>query len=327
LGGLLSSPARAGVILDKIRARGILVCGVSEDAPGDAMVDSHGRFVGFHAEICRAIAAALFGDPEKVKFVPLSSLVRFTAVQSGEVDVWESTTALTLVRDSTLGLTIPTATFYTGQGFLVNKRTHAKTAADLNGATICSAQGTEIERNVTDYTHKTGIQMKTVAFEASSTLLSAFFSGRCDAISNDLVSLASNRAASPHPDDFELLPELISKEPHGPIVRSDDLQWATLVRWVVFALIQAEEFDLTKANVTQAYEASTDPKVQRFLGKTGTAGSGFGLKNSWAYDVVRSVGNYGEIFDQNLGAGGLKMDRGLNKLWTQGGLMISWLWQ
>lgn len=327
MGCLLPGSARAGAILDTIRARGVLVCGVSQDAPGDAMVDSHGHFVGFHVQICRAIAAALFGDPEKVKFVPLSSLVRFTAVQTGEVDVWESTTALTLVRDSTLGLTIPAVTFYTGQGFLVNKRTHAKAAADLNGATICSIQGTEIERNVADYTAKTGIRMQTIAFESSTTLLSAFFSGRCDAISNDMVSLASNRAASSHPDDFELLPELISKEPHGPIVRSDDVQWATLVRWVVFALIQAEEFGLTKANVTQAYDSSTDPRVQRFLGKAGTAGAGFGLKNSWAYDVVRSVGNYGEIFDQNLGSGGLKMDRGLNKLWTQGGLMISWLWQ
>jgi general L-amino acid transport system substrate-binding protein len=320
---ILPGSAKAGALLDAIKARGVLVCGVSQDSPGNAMVNSQGRMVGFHAEICRAIAAALFGDPDKVKFVPLTSMVRFTAVQTGEVDVWESTTALTLVRDSTLGLTIPVATMYTGQGFLVNKRTHAKSAADLNGATICSTQGTEIDRNVVDYTTKAGIHMQTIGFEASSTLLSAFFAGRCDAVSNDMVSLASNLATAANRDDFELLPDLISKEPHGPVVRSDDLQWATLVRWVVFALIQAEEFGLTKDNVQKAYDASPDPRLQRFLGKAGTAGAGFGLRNGWAYDVIRTVGNYGEIYERNLGAGGLKLDRGHNRLWTDGGMMGS----
>jgi general L-amino acid transport system substrate-binding protein len=321
------APAQAGALLDAIKARGVLVCGVSQDSPGNAMADSHGRIVGFHAEICRAFATALFGDPEKVKFVPLSTVVRFTAVQTGEVDVFESTTALTQVRDSTLGLTIPVATMYTGQGFLVNKRLHAKSAADLNGATICSQQGTEIDRNVTDYTAKTGIRMTTVGFESSSTLRSAFLAGRCDAVSNDMVSLASNRASAPNPEEFDLLPELISKEPHGPIVRSDDVQWATLVRWVVFALIQAEEFGLTKDNVQQAFETSTDPRLLRFFGKAGTAGAGFGLRNGWAYDVIRAVGNYGELYEKHLGSGGLKLDRGHNKLWTDGGVMVSWLWQ
>jgi general L-amino acid transport system substrate-binding protein len=321
------APAQAGALLDAIKARGVLLCGVSPDSPGNATVDSHGRTVGFHADICRAIAAALFSDPEKVKFVPLSQVVRFTAVQTGEIDVWEGTTALTLARDSTLGLTIPVATMYTGQGFLVNKRMHAKSAADLNGATICSTQGTEIDRNVVDYTTKTGIKMTTIGFENVSTLLAAFFAGRCDAISNDMVSLASNRASSPNPDEFDLLPELISKEPHGPIVRSDDVQWATLVRWVVFALIQAEEFGLTKDNVQKAFDTSTDPRLLRFFGKAGNAGSGFGLRNGWAYDVIRTVGNYGELYEKNLGSGGLKLERGHNKLWTDGGMMISNLWQ
>jgi general L-amino acid transport system substrate-binding protein len=322
-----AEPANAGAALDAIRSRGILACGVLEGAPGVATITSQGRFVGFHVDVCRAIAAALFGDAEKVRFVPLTNVTRFTAVQSGEADIWEGTTALTLARDSTLSLTLPVATFYTGQGFLVNKRIGAKTAADLNGATICSGQGTEIERNVGDYTAKNGIKMQTITYEAAPTLMSAFLSGRCDAISNDMVSLASNRMAAPNRDDFELLPDLIAKEPHGPVVRGDDAQWATLVRWVVFALVQAEEFGLTKANVEQAYNTSTDPRVQRFLGKSGNAGAGFGLPNTWAYQVVRQVGNYGEVFDRSLGADGLGMDRGLNKLWTQGGLMISWLWQ
>lgn len=324
--GAVASPAWAGATLDAIRSRGTLVCGVPTDAPGIATVDSQGRYVGFHADICRAFAASLFGDANKVRFVPQSNLTRFTALQSGEIDVWEGPTALTLVRDSTIGLTVPVATFYTGQGFLVNKRTKATSAANLDGATICSGQGTEIERNITDYTAKAGIKMQTLAFESEATLLSAFFNGRCDAISNDMVSLASDLAAASDPGDFEMLPELIAKEPHGPMVRSDDEQWATLVRWVVFAMIQAEEFGLTKANVDQAL-ASPDPRVQRFLGRTGHAGAGFGLPDNWAYQVVHQVGSYGEVFDRNLGAGGLRMDRGPNKLWSQGGLMISWLWQ
>ncbi|MGI4798774.1 MAG: transporter substrate-binding domain-containing protein [Janthinobacterium lividum] len=322
-----AEPARAGATLDAIRARGTLLCGVAMQAPGVATVTSQGRFIGFHVDICRALAAALFADADKVRFVPLTNVTRFTAVQSGEIDVWEGTTAVTLSRDSTLGLSFPVATFYTGQGFLVNKRTGAKSAADLDGATICSGQGTEIEHNVADYTAKTGVKMQTITYEAASTLMSAFLGGRCDAVSNDMVSLASNLAAAPNKADFALLPDLIAKEPHGPVVRVDDLQWETLVRWTVFALIQAEELGLTQANVEQAYASSPDPKVQRFLGKTGNAGAGFGLPNTWALEIVRRVGNYGEVFDRNLGAGGLGMDRGLNKLWTQGGMMMSWLWQ
>ena len=324
---VIPSHARAGQLLDAIKARGVLICGVSQASPGSALPDSHGRMVGFHADICRAYAAAIFNDPEKVRYVPLSDVARFTAAQSGEIDVWESSTALTLVRDSTLGLTMPVVTMYTGQGFLVNKKLHAKSLADLNGATICASQGSEVERNVNDYTARSGMHMTTIAFEGQSEVLSAFFSGRCDAISNDMLSLASNRVSAPHPDDFELMPELISKEPHGPVVRSDDVQWATLVKWVVFALIQAEEFDLTKDNVQKAYETTTDPRLLRFFGKAGNAGAGFGLRNSWAYDVVRAVGNYGEIYENNLGSKGLKLDRGVNRLWTKGGVMVSWLWQ
>ena len=324
---IASAPCRAGTIIDGIRARGSLVCGVAVDAPGTAMPDSRGRYVGFHVEVCRAIAAALFGDSEKVKFVPLTALVRFTALQAGEIDVWSASTALTLDRDTALGLTIPVASFYTGQGFLVNKRIRAKSAADLNGATICAIQGGVVERNVSDYMTKVGMKMQLISFETPSALLSAFFSGRCDAISNDMVTLGSYLIRTANRDDYELLPELIAKEPHGPLVRSDDLQWATLVRWVIFALIQAEEFGLTQGNVAQAFQSSTDPKVQRFLGKGSNPGAGLGLPSSWAYEVVRQVGNYGELFDRHLGQDGLKLDRGLNKLWTKGGMMTSWLWQ
>jgi general L-amino acid transport system substrate-binding protein len=318
--------ARAGGTLDAIRNRGAVACGVETNQPGVAMLDSRWQNVGFHADICRAFAAAIFGDAGKVKFVPQSTVTRFTAVQSGEIDVWEGSTALTLSRDATIGLTIPVATFYTGQGFLVNKRINVKTAAELNGATICAGQGTEIERNISDYTSKIGIKMQTIVFEAQATLLSAFYSGRCDAISNDMVTLASNRVAAPNRDDFELLPDLIAKEPHGPVVRSDDVQWATLVRWVVFAMIQAEEFGLTSTNVEQA-KTSTDPKIHRFLGTSGSVGAGFAIPNTFAYEIVRQVGNYGEVFDRSLGAEGLKIERGHNKLWSQGRIMMSWLWQ
>lgn len=327
--GLGVGPAQAGKTLDAIRSRGAILCGVFADVPAMSILGSTGRWTGFHVDICRAYAIAVFNDPEKVRFVPLTAQQRFTALQSGEVDVLEGTNALTLARDSTMGITAPVTAFITGQGFLVNRRLNAKSGADLNGATICAIQGSEIERNVQDYVSRTGMTMPTIAFDTTSTMLAAFYSGRCDAISNDMVSLSANLYVQANKADFELLPELIAKEPHGPMVRVDDTEWMTLVRWTVFALIEAEEMGLTKANVEAAFKDSKDPKVQRFLGVIDNPGTGFKISRNWAYNVVRQVGNYGELFDRfaGNGKGGLGMARGPNRLWTDGGVMISNLWQ
>lgn len=324
---MLALPARAGTTLDAIRARGAVVCGIANNQPAISIPDSQGRWTGFHVEICRAFAVAVFNDPDKIRFVPVTAQQRFTALQSGEIDVLEGPNALTLTRDSTIGLFSPATVFYTGQGFLVNRRTNVKTAHDLNGATICAIQGSEIERNVQDYTNKAGIKMETIAYDTNSTLLSAFYSGRCDAVSNDMVSLSANLVGQPNKSDFVLLNELIAKEPHGPMVRVDDPQWIALVRWTVYALIQAEEMGLTKTNVAAQRASSQDPKVRRFLGVVDNPGRGFGVSDSFAFDIIRHIGNYGELYDRFPGKGGLNMDRGPNRLWTDGGLMISHLWQ
>jgi general L-amino acid transport system substrate-binding protein len=323
---LVPATAHAGVTLDAIRARGAVICGITNQ-PAMSSPDNQGRWTGFHADICRAFAIAVFNDPDKVRFVPVTAQQRFTALQSGEIDVLDGTNALTLTRDATLGLTTPATVFITGQGFLVNKRLNAKSAADLNGATICAIQGSEIERNVQDYVNKVGLKMQTVAFDTDATMLSAFYAGRCDAVSNDMVSLSANLYGQANRSDFVLLPDLIAKEPHGPMVRTDDAQWMTLVRWSVFAFIQAEEMGLTKANVEAARASSPDPKVKRFLGLIDNPGRGFGIADSFAFDIIRRLGNYGELFDRYAGKGGLGMDRGPNRLWTDGGVLISNLWQ
>lgn len=243
------------------------------------------------------------------------------------MDLLTRTTALTLSRDSTMGLSQTVAHFFTGQGFLVHRRTGATRALDLNGATICATQGSIIERNIEDWARANRIRVSTVAFDTPPSVLAAFLAGRCDAISNDMINLAANRLGAPDPNALVLLPDLIQKEMHGVLVRNGDVEWATLTRWVVFALIQAEEFGLTRANVEEARRSSTDPQIRRFLGLSENVGIGFGVPAGFAFEVVRQVGNYGELFDRTAGAGGLGLDRGQNRLWSQGGLLISWLWQ
>lgn len=319
-------PAQAGTIA-QIQAHGILSCGVSTGTPGMAMPDSQGRWNGFHADICRALAIAVFRDSAKVRFVPVTAQARFTALQSGEIDVLSSTTALTLTRDSTLGLQAPAVTFYTGQGFLVARRLGVTRPEKLGGATVCSLQGSEVERNIVDFAKTAKISLETVPFDTAATQIQAFVAGRCDAISDDLISLAARLTSLPRRDDFVVLNGTISKEPHGPMVRNDDSQWATLVRWTVFALIQAEEYGITRANIDEIRDTSGDPKVLRFLGRSDDVGRGFGLAATWTYDIVRELGNYGEMYDRHAGAGGLGLNRGPNRLWTNGGLMASWLWQ
>jgi general L-amino acid transport system substrate-binding protein len=322
-----SSPTRAGATLDAVKKNGVVRCGVSPGVAFMSMPDSTGLWQGFDVEICRSVAAAVFGDADEVKYVPTTAQTRFTALQSGEVDLISRTTALTISRDSAMGLAGTTVSFYTGQGFLVHKKTGAKTGKDLDGATVCATQGSIIERNVEDFSRANNIKIGTIAFDTPANVLAAFMAGRCDAISNDMINLMANRLAAPNPNDLILLPDMVAKEMHGPMVRNGDPEWAQLVRWTVFALIQAEEYGLTRANVEKAKTDSTDPQIRRFLGLTENVGTGFGLPATWAFEVVRQIGNYGEMFERTAGKGGLGLGRGPNRLWTNGGLLISWLWQ
>ncbi|WP_458097846.1 amino acid ABC transporter substrate-binding protein [Roseomonas sp. WA12] len=321
------TPAQAGPTFDNVRRNGHVRCGVSIGVAHMSMPDSAGRWTGFDADICRAVAVAVFGDPEKVRFVPTTAQSRFTALQSGEVDLLSRTTALTLARDSTMGLTQTVVHFYTGQGLLVHRRTGVTRAAELNGATVCTTQGSVNERTLEDWARAKGLRMTQIAFDTPSNVLAAFLAGRCDAITNDMINLAANRIGAPDPASLVLLPEVVFKEMHGVLVRNGDAEWAALTRWTVFALIQAEEFGLTRANVEETRRTTADPQVQRFLGRNDNIGAGFGLQADWAYNIVRQLGNYGEVYDRTAGSGGLGIDRGPNRLWNDGGLLMSWLWQ
>jgi general L-amino acid transport system substrate-binding protein len=327
--GLLSlaAPAQAGPTLDAVRQNGSVRCGVANGVAGMSRPDSQGRWVGLHADICRAIAVAALGDAEKVRFIPVTAQSRFTALQSGEIDVLVYLTALTLSRDATLGLSIIAPPyFYTGQGFLVRRSLNVSRASELDGATVCATQGSVIERNLNDFAQRANIRLTTIAFDTQPTVLAAFFAGRCDAISNDMISLSANRLAAPDPNALVLLPDLIAKEPHGAMVRNGDNEWALLVRWTISALIQAEEFGLTRETVEATRGSTTDPGIRRFLGLNENVGNGLGLRDDWAYQVVRQVGDYGSLYERHAGSQGLGLDRGLNRLWNQGGMMMSWLW-
>lgn len=324
---LTAAPAFAGPTLDAVRRNGHVRCGVSVGIAHMSLADSSGRWQGFDAEMCRAVATAVFGDAEKVRFVPTTAQTRFTALQSGEVDMLSRTTALSLSRDSTLGLTQTVAHFYTGQGVLVHRRTGVTGVAQMDGATICGTQGSINERNLEDWGRTRNVRFRLISFDTPQAVLAAFSANRCDGITNDMINLSANRLASPDPSALVLLPDLIQKEMHGILVRNGDAEWAALTRWAVFAMIQAEEFGLTRANVEEQRRTATDPQVRRFLGLTDNVGVGFGVSATFAYDIIRQVGNYGEMFDRTAGPGGLGMERGYNRLWTQGGLLISWLWQ
>lgn len=324
---IVAPGAQAGTTLDAIRRVGYLRCGVSGMVAGMSLPDSQGRMQGFDAEMCRAVAVAIFNDAEKVRFVPTTAQNRFTALQSGEVDMLSRTTALTLNRDSQLGLTVTAATFWTGQGFLVNRRLGITAAKQLNGATVCATTGSEIERNITDWSTTNGLKLTTIAYDTPDAIVNAFLAGRCDAISNDMINLSANRKRAPNPGDFVLLDEIIAKEPQGILVRNGDPEFAQLTRWAFFAMVQAEEFGLTRANVEEARRTTQDAKIRRFLGLSDNVGRGFGSADSFAYEIVRQIGNYGEMFERTAGEQGLGMARGPNRLWTDGGLHVSWLWQ
>ena len=316
--------ARAGATLDAVKARGFVQCGVNVGLAGFSSPDSAGLWTGLDVDVCRAVAAAVFGDAAKVKFTPLSTQQRFTALQSGEVDLLSRNTTWTLTRDTANGLHFAPTTFYDGQGFLVPKKLSVKSIKELDGATVCVQTGTTTELNLSDYFRSHHLTFQPVVIEALSEVNHAFFSGRCDVFTSDTSQLASVRAAdAPNPDDYVILPEVISKEPLAPAVRHGDDQWFDLVRWTVFALVDAEEKGISSKTVEEQV-TSTDPTVRRLLGVEPGLGQALGVDARWAFNVIKQVGNYGEIFERNLGKGSpLRLERGLNALWTQGGLMYA----
>jgi len=321
---MLASQAFAGATVDKVRANDVVRCGVNTGLAGFAIADSQGNWTGLDADFCRAVAAAILGDATKVEFVPLSAQQRFTALQSGEVDLLSRNTTWTMSRDTTLGLDFVGVTFYDGQGFMVPADLGVTSALELDGAAICVQTGTTTEKNLTDFFRATGMSFQPVVFEGLEESKTAFFEGRCDVYTTDASGLASIRATdAPDPTAYVILPEIISKEPLGPAVRNDDGEWFDIVRWAVFATLNAEEMGITSANVDDMMN-SEDPNVQRLLGTAEGMGEGMGVANDWAYNIIKQVGNYGEIFERNVGAETpLRFQRGINALWLNGGLMYA----
>jgi len=314
--------AHAGT-LDDIRKKGSVTCGVNVGLGGFSMPDSTGVWKGLDVDACRAVAAAVFGDASKVKYVPTTGTNRFAALQSGEIDILSRNTTFTFVRDATIGLHMVMVNFYDGQGFLVRKTVKAANLTELAGATICMLQGSTHELNLADWMKQHNIQFQIVLLDTTDVLIKALLSGRCDVASSDSSNLASIRGAGvPNPDDFVILPDRISKEPLGPMVRRSDDQWMDVVRWSMMAMLEAEENGVTSANADEMLASSTSPVVLRLLGKTGDFGKLMGLDNAWAYNIVKQVGNYSESYERNVGKdSGLKLDRGPNALWSKGGLM------
>lgn len=309
--------------LDKVKKAGTLSCGVNVGLAGFSAPDDKGNWTGLDVEYCRAIAAAVLGDAKKVRFVPTTAKERFTALQSGEIDVLVRNTTWTLARDSSLGLSFAGTNYYDGQGLMVKKSLKIASAKELDGATVCVQTGTTTELNLADYFRVNKMAYKPVVFEKADEILQAYQAGRCDVYTTDASGLYAQRLQMQKPDDHMVLPEIISKEPLGPSVRQGDSQWFTIVKWVHFALLNAEEAGITKANVDKMLE-STNPDIRRILGKEGEFGKGIGLGNDWAYQIVKQVGNYGEIFDSTVGAGSrINIARGQNNLWTNGGLQYA----
>jgi general L-amino acid transport system substrate-binding protein len=315
--------ASAGSTLDSVKSRGAVACGVNGGLPGFSFVDGQGRWSGLDVDFCRAIAAATLGDATKVKFVPLTSQTRITALQSGEVDVLSRNTTWTITRDTSLGLSFTAVTFYDGQAFMVPKRSGIKSATQLGGATVCVLPGSTTEMNLADFFRSKGMALKPLVIENLDQLNGAYFSGRCDAYISDASQLASIRSTAANPDDHIILPEIISKEPLTPVVRSGDQQWFDIVRWTVYATIEADEHNIASTNIDAAVK-SENPEIKRFLGVAQGYGRGMGLDDRWAYNIIKQIGNYGEIFERNAGKNTpLKLEPGLNALWSKGGLMYA----
>jgi general L-amino acid transport system substrate-binding protein len=323
---LIALPSLAGAqqkTLDTVKQRGQVACGVHTGLAGFGAADDKGVWSGLDVDYCKAVATAVLGDSNKVRFVPTTPKERFAALQSREVDLLARSTTWTLSRDSSAGFSFAGVNYYDGQGFMVKKSAGVKTAKELGGATICVQTGTTTELNLADFFRTNNLQYKPVVFEKVDEAVRAYATNRCDAYTTDASGLYSVRLTLANPEEHVVLPDIISKEPLGPLVRQDDFQWFTIVKWVHFALLNAEELGVTKANVDQMLN-SANPDVKRLLGKEGDYGKGLGLDNEWAYKVVKQLGNYGEIFERNVGSGSrLKIDRALNRLWTQGGIQYA----
>ncbi len=319
----LSLPAHAGKTVEAIKQRGQVVCGVNTGLAGFGAADSQGKWSGLDVDVCRAVAAALLGDGEKVKYVPLTAPQRFTALQSGEIDVLSRNTTLTLTRDASLGLTGIAPTYYDGQGFMVTAKSGIKSAKQLKNATVCVQSGTTTEKNLTDFSKANNLNLKPVTFSDLPSSTAAYFSGRCKAYTTDASGLASIRSKeAKDPKEHMILPELISKEPLGPMVRRGDDEWTAIVKWVVYGLIEAEELGITQANVDKLKAETDNPAVARLLGKSDDMGKLLGLDKEWMARALATTGNYGEIFDRNVGPKTpLALNRGLNAQWNKGGLM------
>ena len=310
----------AAATLDDVKKRGMLNCGANGQLPGFGLPDSQGNWTGLDVDLCRAVAAAIFNDANKVKFVALTAKDRFTALQSGDVDVLVRNTTWTLSRDTQLGLNGTAVNYYDGQGFIIRKDLKVNSALELNDATICVQQGTTTELNLADYFRSNKMRLKSVTFAQLEEAVNAYETGRCNAYTTDASGLYSVRLKLAKPDDHVVLPEIISKEPLAPFVRQGDDQWFDLVRWTLFALINAEELGVTQENVSEMLK-SQNPEIRRLLGQEGKLGEALGLTNDWVARIVRHVGNYGESFDRNLGKIGVP--RGANNLWTKGGLQYA----
>jgi general L-amino acid transport system substrate-binding protein len=324
-GLLAATSAMAGKTLDQIKQRGQIVCGVNTGLAGFSAADSSGNWSGLDVDHCRAVAAAVLSDATKVKYVPLTAQQRFTALQSGEVDVLARNSTSTLSRDASLGLHFAGVNYYDGQGFMVPKG-KITSAKQLKGATVCVQSGTTTEKNLTDYSRTHKLNLKPVVFEKVEAATGAYFAGRCQAYTTDTSGLASVRAKeAKDPAAHVILPDLVSKEPLGPMVRRGDDEWFAIVKWVIYGLLEAEEYGVTQANVDQLKTSATDPVVQRLLGTTEDTGKLLGLDKEWMVRAIKTTGNYGEIFERNVGPkSALGLPRGVNNLWNKGGLMYAY---
>lgn len=320
-GGVSSAQAAT---LDDIEARGSLNCGVNVGLSGFSSTNENGAWQGLDVETCRGIAAAIFNDPEKVVFTPLTAKERFTALQSGEIDVLSRNTTWTATRDNSLGLNFTTTTFYDGQGFMLDKSLGIENLEDLNGASICIQSGTTHELNLADYFPSRNIEINTVTFDTPDQTAQGFASGRCDVLTSDTSQLSALRLQLPNPESVEILETLISKEPLGPVVRQGDDQWFDIVKWTIFAMINAEELGVTSENVDDMRNDPPNPQVARLLGVDGNYGEQLGLSNDWAYNIINHVGNYGEVFKHTVGEDSpLNISRGMNALWNEGGILYA----
>ncbi len=320
---LAGADASAGTTLDAVKKKNFVQCGVNTGLPGFSVADDKGNWKGLDVDICRAVAAAALGDANAVKYTPLTAKERFTALQSGEIDILSRNTTWTLTRDSSLGIHFAAVTYYDGQGFLVKRDLGVGSARELDGAAICVLAGTTTELNLADYFRAHQMKYQPVVFDNSDQTIAGFEAGRCDVLTSDQSQLYALRIKLKDPGSTVVLPEVISKEPLSPAVAQGDDEWLNLVKWTVFALLNAEELGVTSSNV-DAMKDSTNPSIKRLLGGSGGTGQGFGLGDDWAYKVIKQLGNYGEIFERNLGEGSpLKIERGLNALWNHGGIQYA----